>query len=325
MQKNKLLQSIKTSHDIVRDDRERYKEGGTTGFGMKGVFQHLPLEYIAVQEQIRTNINETDEEFLNLVESIRKNGLIQPVVVKRTEAANSYRLIAGERRLRAARIVGLAAIPAVVHADDVKDEEAFLWQLSENLLRQDMTFYDKTMAFKKLLAFVYQADDKADMRQLVSNFLSELINTDTKGDTVTVPVDTLKDYGMSPSSVAKYVRALLFTDGFLAVLKTVPDVQIRLIDALYPLRETEAAEEILTQYRDRKLTLIQVQKLVSQAKESAKAPKQRIRAFGMLKGLCDKLTPLATGEISIKDREKSLAQIAEMKALLEQIEETLQK
>ena len=64
-----------------------------------------------------------------LAESIRQNGVLQPLIVRRSENG-TYELIAGERRLRAARIVGIRRLPCIVM--DVSDERSAVFALLEN-------------------------------------------------------------------------------------------------------------------------------------------------------------------------------------------------
>ncbi len=81
-----------------------------------------------------------------LAESIRAGGLVQPVLVRRTDAR--YQLVVGERRWRAARLAGLDSIPAVVR--ELNDREAVELALTENLLREDLNPLDVARAFDVL-------------------------------------------------------------------------------------------------------------------------------------------------------------------------------
>ena len=79
--------------------------------------------------------------------SIKENGVIQPIVVKKVSAGR-FELIAGERRLRAAQQAGVEKIPAIVRA--VSDEEALELALIENLQREDLTPLEEANAYQKL-------------------------------------------------------------------------------------------------------------------------------------------------------------------------------
>jgi ParB family chromosome partitioning protein len=79
--------------------------------------------------------------------SIREVGVLQPIVVRK--AGNSFELIAGERRLRAAKLAGLATVPAVIRESD--DAESLREALIENIHREDLNPIELAEAFRELL------------------------------------------------------------------------------------------------------------------------------------------------------------------------------
>ncbi|MGZ4290282.1 MAG: ParB N-terminal domain-containing protein, partial [Gaiellaceae bacterium] len=96
---------------------------------------HIPVD------QIHPNPNQPRKEFdgegvSGLAESIRSQGLIQPVVV-RPRVQGGYELIAGERRWRASREAGVATVPAVIR--DADDRDTLLLGLVENVAREDLS------------------------------------------------------------------------------------------------------------------------------------------------------------------------------------------
>lgn len=95
--------------------------------------------------QPRTSVD--DDKFHDLVSSVRVHGIVQPVVV-RSKSGGIYELVAGERRLRAARAAGLTTIPAVVR--DFTDEQSLEVALIENLQREDINAVDAAKAYKRL-------------------------------------------------------------------------------------------------------------------------------------------------------------------------------
>jgi ParB family chromosome partitioning protein len=96
-------------------------------------------------EQPRSRFTEAALE--ELAQSIRENGIIQPVVVRR--AGTGYELIAGERRWRAAQRAGLRKIPAAVR--EVSDDKTLEWALIENIQRQELNPIEEARAYKKLI------------------------------------------------------------------------------------------------------------------------------------------------------------------------------
>ncbi|MGH9304196.1 MAG: ParB/RepB/Spo0J family partition protein [Acidimicrobiales bacterium] len=111
------------------------------------VLRDLPLA------QIRPNQNQPRKHFdeaalATLVDSVKVVGVLQPVLVRQVEDA-TFELIAGERRVRAARRAGLSTIPALVH---VADEAASLEEaLVENLHREDLNPLEEAAAYQQLI------------------------------------------------------------------------------------------------------------------------------------------------------------------------------
>ena len=96
--------------------------------------------------QPRKEFDET--ELYGLADSIRKNGLLQPLSVRRREDG-SYELIAGERRLRASRLAGLSAVPCIELTVD--DRKSAIFALIENLQRQDLSAFEEAEAIQRLM------------------------------------------------------------------------------------------------------------------------------------------------------------------------------
>jgi ParB family transcriptional regulator, chromosome partitioning protein len=88
-----------------------------------------------------------DEALRGLADSIAEHGVIQPIVV--TETLDGYRLVAGERRLRAAQLAGLERIPAVVR--QLADPEQLELALVENLQRADLDAIEEAHAYRQLI------------------------------------------------------------------------------------------------------------------------------------------------------------------------------
>ena len=88
-----------------------------------------------------------EEALEELADSIRQHGILQPLSVRRT--ASGYELIAGERRLRAARMAGLGEIPCIVMNMD--DKESGLAAMVENLQRQDLDFVEEAKGISRIM------------------------------------------------------------------------------------------------------------------------------------------------------------------------------
>lgn len=96
-----------------------------------------------------------EEELHALSESIEANGLLQPITLMKEEDG-SYRIIAGERRYRACRLLGMNAVPSIICT--VTDEDAAALALIENIQRSDLNCFEEAIAIDKLI-------DKLDLTQ----------------------------------------------------------------------------------------------------------------------------------------------------------------
>ncbi len=106
----------------------------------------LDIDLIAPNpEQPRTNFE--PEKLRELSDSIREHGIIQPLVVARDDDGG-YHLIAGERRLQAARLAGLETVPVVLR--EAADEELLELALIENIQRADLNAVEEAMAYRRL-------------------------------------------------------------------------------------------------------------------------------------------------------------------------------
>lgn len=113
----------------------------------QGEFRQLDVKHISPgRYQPRRNIDEAD--LTELADSIRAQGVVQPLLVRRT-GDNEYELIAGERRWRASQLAGLTTVPAVIRT--LPDEAAMAIGLIENIQRQDLNAVEEAMALQRLI------------------------------------------------------------------------------------------------------------------------------------------------------------------------------
>ncbi|TAK04967.1 ParB/RepB/Spo0J family partition protein [Patescibacteria group bacterium] len=103
-------------------------------------------------DQIRPNPQQPREHFAHrdlddLIASIKRHGILQPLVV--TKTADGYELIAGERRLRAARMAGLTDVPVIVRSAEEQDKLELA--LVENIQRADLNPIEEARAYRKLI------------------------------------------------------------------------------------------------------------------------------------------------------------------------------
>lgn len=106
----------------------------------------LPVDKITPNpHQPRTNFDE--DELQELVESIKEHGVIQPLIV--SKSPSGWQLIAGERRLRSAKLAGLATVPAIVR--EMSEQKKIEIALIENLQRKNLNSLETAFAYQKLI------------------------------------------------------------------------------------------------------------------------------------------------------------------------------
>lgn len=172
------------------------KKGGL-GRGLESLFEDaardvggpvstLPLREIEPdKDQPRKDFDE--QALSELADSIARHGLLQPIAV-RAAAGGAYKIIAGERRWRAARLAGLSEVPVVIK--DVTDAEAMELALIENLQREDLDPVEEAMGYRQLM-------ERCELTQ----------------------EQTAQKIGKSRSAVANSLRLLNLPEDVLAFLK----------------------------------------------------------------------------------------------------------
>lgn len=176
-------------------------------------------------EQPRTRFAESNLE--ELAQSIRANGIVQPIVVRKKGA--HYQIIAGERRWRAAQRAGLRKIPAVVK--DIPDEKLLELALVENIQRQELNPIEEAKAYRKLI----------DTVGLTQEMVADRVGKDRT--LVTTSIRLLK----LPGEIQGLIEEGKLSAGHGRTLLMVGDLktQLRLansiIDMALSVRETEKA------------------------------------------------------------------------------------
>jgi ParB family chromosome partitioning protein len=134
-----------------------------------GVMQIDVDKIEANPHQPRKSFN--DERLRQLSDSIREDGLLQPVVVRRK--GEGYELIMGERRLQAARLAGVPSVPVIVK--DVKDVDSLRLALVENIQREDLNAIEVALAYRALVATFGLT--QSDLASLIGRDRSSVANT----------------------------------------------------------------------------------------------------------------------------------------------------
>ncbi|MBH0027776.1 ParB/RepB/Spo0J family partition protein [Pseudoalteromonas sp. SWN29] len=178
-----LLSSSKPAPSPSKEqDTSNVSEAVQNAAANNSELQKLPIEFLhSGKYQPRKDMSE--EALEELASSIRSQGIIQPIVV-RPIAHNSFEIIAGERRWRAAQIAKLETVPCIIK--DVPDEAAVAIALIENIQREDLNAMEEAVALNRLLIefeLTHQqvADAVGKSRTTVTNLLRlNNLNNDVK-------------------------------------------------------------------------------------------------------------------------------------------------
>jgi ParB family transcriptional regulator, chromosome partitioning protein len=131
-----LPESIKMKHDFHLVDEISLRT-------KTPVIRNIPIEKIVTnQMQPRRDMGDLAE----LTDSIRENGIIEPVIVKPKDGI--FEIIAGERRFRAAKAAGMSEIPCIEH--DIPDNEALEMSIIENIQRKDLNVFEQAYSIHSL-------------------------------------------------------------------------------------------------------------------------------------------------------------------------------
>ncbi len=203
--------------------------------------QTLPIEYLQRGKyQPRKDMN--PETLRELADSIKAQGVIQPIIVRLVEE-NKYEIIAGERRWRASQLATLQEVPVVIKEIDYRSAMAIA--LIENIQREDLNALEESEAIKRLvdefeMTHQQAADAVGKSRAMVSNLLRLL---DLQPEVKNLLAKGLLEMG--------HARALLALDG---------KQQIEIADKVVKQNLTvRAVEKIIKQLGNEKITIVKRQ------------------------------------------------------------------
>ena len=198
----------------------------------KGIFDSgrvlfLPVDSILPNpDQPRTLFSQPELE--ELADSIHSMGILQPLTVRRREGG--WELVAGERRLRAAKLAGLREVPCLSIQTD--GQSSSLLALVENLQRRDLDFWEEALALRKLIDTYHISQDEAARR-----------------------------LGKSQSAVANKLRLLKLDPAVLTILREGGCTE-RHARALLRLEDPAQQREAAQQVTERSLTVAQTESMV---------------------------------------------------------------
>ena len=200
----------------------------------KGMFDHSRIMFLSVDSivpnpnQPRTQFSQPELE--ELAASIRSLGVLQPLTVRKQN--NQWELVAGERRLRAAKLAGLTEVPCL--SIQVDSQSSSLLALVENLQRRDLDFWEEALALRRLTDVYHLSQE-----------------------------ETAQRIGKSQSAVANKLRLLKLSPEALTILRDGGCTE-RHARALLRLENRTMREAALARIVGERLTVAQTEALVEQ-------------------------------------------------------------
>lgn len=188
----------------------------------------IPLGAIVPNRaQPRSNFDE--KELYQLSQSIRENGIIQPVCVRKTGV--TYEIISGERRCRAAKLAGMSEVPCIVM--DIDEEKSAVLAIIENIQRSDLSFFEEAIAINELIN-VYGLTQQEAARRL----------------------------GKAQSTIANKLRLLRFTDAERTILAS-NNISERQARAIIRIDDPQKRINVLHTVVKRRMNLEQTEEYVA--------------------------------------------------------------
>lgn len=215
------------------DDHAPEGEGPQEQSAVPGANHQLEPREVAVAavaanpHQPRSSVD--DESLRDLAESIAQHGVLQPILVR--QIAQGYELVAGQRRLMAAQMVGLERIPAMVVA--ASDEDSGLLALVENLQREGLSFMEEAVAYERLIR-----EFRLTQEELAKRLGKSQSTVANKLRLLRLP-DAVRQRVQSPVFTERHARALLTLKDEAYQLRVVAAVE----DKGLTVRQTEALVE----------------------------------------------------------------------------------
>lgn len=165
--------SRETSEDVEKNNNPRDLTDKNLSYQQimtENIIYEVDIDCVVPNpEQPRTNFNE--DELKELSNSIKREGIIQPILVRQGED-NTYQIIAGERRWQASKLIGKETVP--IQIKEVTDEKALELALIENIQRSDLNPIEEAYGYKRLMERNQMT--QADIAQAVSKGRSTIAN-----------------------------------------------------------------------------------------------------------------------------------------------------
>lgn len=269
-----LAALLNGSNDVMYDEVVDHHDANNSSGESNEKFLYVPIEYLT-PGKYQPRLDISPEGLEELSESIRSQGVIQPIVTRKLED-NKYEIIAGERRWRASQLAGLAEVPILLR--DIPAESAMAIALIENIQREDLNPLEEALALQRLI----------DEFSMTHHQVAETV-------------------GKSRTAVTNLLRLLSLNEDVKKLLEH-GDIEMghaRALLALTAEKQSAAASLVV----NKQLSVRETEKLVRNLIENKVASKPQIYFDADIKQLQDDLAEKLGAKISIQHTGKGKGKI----------------
>lgn len=184
-------------------------------FDLKGILtqnnqvKELPIDILVPYHNHQFKLY-SGERLDDMVESVRQNGILNPILVQPIDNGSKYEILSGHNRVESAKLIGLEYIPAIIK-ENLSEDEAEMYVIETNLMQRgfnDLLISEQAHVLKiqhlKIFSQGKRNDIIAELKRLESGTTSSPLGKKLKGDTSLSKVGD--EYGMSKNTVARLLR-----------------------------------------------------------------------------------------------------------------------
>ena len=232
---------------------------------LEKVYKQIDINKIEANENQPRKVFD-DEKIEELATSIKENGLIQPIIVRKYN--RNYQIIAGERRFRACKLAGLKTIPCVIK--DIDDKQVDTYAIIENIQRENLSPIEEASAYKTLV----------DTYAIIENIQRENLSPIEEASAYKTLIDTYNmnqtelanKVGKKQSTIANKLRLLKLSDDVKYALKA-KQITERHARAMLSLDE-QKQQEVLKEVLKKSLNVKQTETLINKPVKAKEKPKK---------------------------------------------------
>ena len=156
----------------------------------------------------------TGKRLEDMVESIKENGILNPIIALKKETG-SYEILSGHNRVNAARLADLKTVPCIVK-ENLSDKEAYTYVIETNLMQRsfsDLLSTEKALVLKMRYEKIASQGKRNDLQKEINNLEQGIIERENKTEDKTDSRKNIgKEYNLSGASIARYLRLNNLTD-----------------------------------------------------------------------------------------------------------------